>query len=83
MTEKTVVIWDTVEAQIKFFVVDGDHRPLNGVYINDTNASNEQIDSLTSIVYNAEFYEKVKLLDEFPTDEVQHGAYVIVAGFLP
>lgn len=93
--EKTVIIWDELNADIVFFLVDGDHSHLNRVYINtcydDAQASSiskegfeKRMDEINILVFDQEkgtyLHEK---LTEFPIDAVIKGARVIVAGFLP
>lgn len=81
---KTVIIWDELNAAVTFFVVDGDHTALNNVYINSTDATNEQLDGLNALIYKDDDGEfKHEALDEFPKQAVIEGANVIVAGFLP
>ena len=93
--EKTVIIWDELQADVIFFLVDGDHSHLNRVYINtyyddaeagviSKQAFEARIDELNTLIYDQEkgtyLHEE---LSEFPTDAVLKGARVIVAGFLP
>ena len=42
MERKTVVIYDQLDAGIKFFVLNGDYRHLNNVYINQCTNFNEE-----------------------------------------
>lgn len=80
--EETVIIYDQIGcADIGFIVLDGDYRHFNNVYINDM--SQELSGELCDILYDEEGNEKFELLEEFPSDGVMMGAYVIVAGFLP
>ena len=83
---KTIVIWDNCgQSPITFFVVEGDYRHLDGVYINSDDATNEQLDALNALIYQPnESGDYVHdALDRFPTDQFQPGDVVIVAGFLP
>lgn len=94
---KTVVIYDQLDADVKFAVLDGDYSHLNGVYINscvpDTDAENyaeleaaleKKNEELSNLFYYPDTgKDKLELLEEFPTQAVRDGAIVIVAGFLP
>jgi hypothetical protein len=80
---KTVFIWDEMVGEIKFFVVDGDYRHLNNIYINGSD-DDEKLDQLNEILaYDDAGKPKVTMLTEFPAQDVKDGAFVIVAGFLP
>lgn len=80
----TVVIWDTVEADIKFFVVrhkDVSHLDRN--YANDADMSEEMSSEISNLVYNEEGQTIQEMSTTFPIDAVLAGANVIVTGFLP
>lgn len=80
---KTVIIWDNLEANLKFIVVDGDKSHLDRVYINQAYVDAQLQDELSVVIYNQDTYEPiVDFLDVFP---VLFGleVKVIVAGFLP
>ena len=36
---KTVMIWNTIEAPVEFYILDGDYSRFHNIYINDWNAS--------------------------------------------
>ena len=89
---KTVMIYDQLDANPTFFVLDGDYSHLNHVYINmcidgpkaEQKKMDKLQDELTKLVYDPK--TGVTLLaayKEFPTQAVLDGAVVIVAGFLP
>ena len=89
---QTVLIYDQLDAELKFFVLDGDYSHLNGVYINQMvegtkakqKAADAKQDELTNLMYVKETGElKHQFLTTFPTAAVLDGAIVIVAGFLP
>lgn len=80
---KTVVIWDTCDADVKFFVVDGDVTHLNHKYCNSSNVSEADGDEISNLVYDEDGKQVRKFLSEFPTQAVLDGAAVIVCGFLP
>lgn len=75
--DRTVVIWDSGDFEIKFATVDGDHRLLHRVYIGDANASMSSQEELNALM------DGVSMADEFPVQDVIDGAYVISAGFIP
>lgn len=80
---KTVFIWDEMQGELKFFVVDGDYRHLNNIYINTVD-NEEQQDQLNEVLgYDEQGQPKITMLTEFPVQEVKDGAFVVVAGFLP
>lgn len=79
---KTVVIWDTIEDAIRFFVLNGDFTRLDGVYINQ--CQDKELESeLAAIVYDKDGNEKIKMLGHFPTNEIKKDTAVIACGFLP
>jgi hypothetical protein len=82
---KTVVIWDQCGSEsLQFFVFDKDIRDLDGVYINSTESSDEQVDKLNEVIaYDDDGRPKVKMLSQFPLQAVKDGASVIVCGFIP
>lgn len=83
MVNKTVVIWDECDANVRFCVVDQDLSRLNGLYMNSDDISNEDFDSIHNIMYNEDGSYKVALTHAFPVDAVKAGAKVIVCGCLP
>lgn len=87
---KTIVIWDNLEAQLKFFVLDGDYRLLDGLYINtysEDEAKQRKLDWLYLLVFNPDGTFRVTMLDSFPIEAVLNApdmdTAVITAGFLP
>ena len=74
--EKTIFIYDQCgQAEVKFFVLEGDYTELDGVYINSTEGE-ELIDKLNSALPDDKL-----LLREFPTKEVTENTAVIIVGF--
>ena len=81
---KTVVIWDSVDADIRFFVIDRDLSHLNGKYVNHYDNTEEMDREISSLVYDEQTGAPiVGMLSTFPVDEVKAGAAVVVMGFLP
>jgi len=81
---QTVVIWDSVDAEIKFFVVDRDLTHLNGKYVNSVDNTEAEDKEISMLVYNEETGKQmIKMLSTFPVEAVRAGAEVIVCGFLP
>lgn len=90
---KTVMIYDQLDAELKFFVLEGDLTHLDGVYINqwiesDSKAERKKRDALqnelNTVIYdetNGTFLHPVE--SKFPIQAVVEGAVVVVAGFLP
>jgi uncharacterized membrane protein YheB (UPF0754 family) len=92
MKRKTVIIYDQCEANVTFIVLDGDYRHLNRIYVNqvvgktkkEQKAAEKLQEELCDLIYHPKTGDTlVSLLTEFPLAEVQNGADVIVAGFLP
>lgn len=66
---KTIVIWDQMDGEIKFFVVNKDIIHLNGTYINASEQKYE--DELLEILnYGEDGQTGMKLLTQFPIDEL-------------
>ena len=81
---KTVMIYDQLDASIKFLVLDGDYKHLDGIYINASDQDEKLQDELSNLLYDPQNgQDRVTLLTEFPTQAVRDGAEVIIAGFLP
>ncbi len=78
---KTVIIWDTCTAEIRFIVIDGDYRHLNDTYLGGNDAP-EKEEELEKLLFTENGGYKYQLSNKFPTGEVVHGAFVIVAGNL-
>jgi hypothetical protein len=86
MTQKTVIIWDQCgETNIVFFVLDGDYRKLDNIYINCEYGEDSDSELAAEVLSGLleEKLTKANELKEFPTTAVLEGAFVIVAGFLP
>lgn len=82
--KQTVIIWDELNADLVFFVVDGDYTKLNKVYINTADGDEKLMDELNELIYVQESGKFAnEELNEFPVNAVLNGAKVIVAGFLP
>lgn len=86
---KTIVIWNELDAESKYFVVDGDYSDLDDVYINATICSDEEQNCLSELVYTEEGQLKVKIEDEFPKGvifkciEANEVFHVIQCGIIP
>lgn len=81
---KTVVIWDSVDADVKFFVTDRDLTHLNHKYVNSCEIPDAESDEICNLVYDSTTGEQItEMQDEFPVEAVKAGAAVIVCGFLP
>ena len=89
---KTVLIFDQCEANVTFYVLDGDYAHLNRVYINQAvdgtkkvqRAAEKLQDELSNLIYHPKTGELLlQSLSELPVEDVIAGAQVIVAGMLP
>lgn len=80
---KTVVIWDSVQADIQFFVTDKDVARFNGKYVNSSDLSDEDSDAISMLMYDENGKQVAEVTSEFPVQAVLDGASVIVTGFLP
>ena len=81
---KTIVIWDNCDADLKFFVAEGDFRHLNRKYINSMDTTDEEVDEINALVFNEDGSTKVKMFDTFPDDAwLIAEAHVVIIGFLP
>lgn len=80
---KTIFIYDEFNAEILFFVKDGDYSHLDKIYLNcyDKDVSIDSYNELSDMLYDMEGNMLVDLLDEFPRVE---GEFVVVrVGFIP
>lgn len=80
---KTVVIWDSVQADIQFFVTDRDVARFNGKYVNSSDLSDEDSNAISMLMYDENGKQVAEVTSEFPVQAVLDGASVIVTGFLP
>lgn len=74
---KTLVLFEEIPEKSFFFVLEGDYRYLNNIYIN-ASGDKEKAEELNSLVYTNEGLVKVDELDE-PTKDWD---YFIKCGFL-
>lgn len=91
--EITVFIYDQCgQEPLSFFVLEGDYRHLNKIYVNTHVESKngrkiqqEKEDELVKLVYEEDGKKKVVLLETFPIIDVKfkNPVHVIVCGFLP
>lgn len=81
---KTVLIFDQLlqEPSLSFLVVDGDYSHLHYSYINSSDCSEENQDTIISLVYTPEGDLVEGFTTDFPTQAVVEGAKVVVIGFL-
>lgn len=80
---KTIVIWDRCEANIEFYVVDGDYSRFDRKYVNSTDVSTEEGEEISNLVYDPAGKKKLQSFKDFPIDQVTPDTKVIVCGFLP
>ena len=81
---KTVVIYDSCgEEELKFFVVNGDWRRFNRIYMNSTLCDKALQDELDTKLFTPEGNFRGTMTTKFPTEAVKEGAAVIVCGFIP
>lgn len=81
---KTVVIWDSMDGEIKFFVAKGDLSRFHGHYVNSVDTSEEMGDEISNLMYDQKTGKQIiKPTTDFPIQAVLDGAKVIVTGFLP
>lgn len=81
--KKTVVIWDTLDAYLQFFITDKDVEKFHNKYLNDSMLSSADEQELSKLVYEENGDFAVTMLDEFPVKAVREGASVIISGVLP
>ena len=82
MVKKTVVIWDSCETHLQYFVVDKDVSHLDGKYVNSVDCTDQESDAVSLLVYDDQGKKVIELVDTFPIQAVLDGAKVISAGFL-
>lgn len=82
MYKQTIVIWDEVEASLKFFKLQGDYSHLDRVYVN-SDAPEEKIAELLELVYDENLEKFIVDIHENFDFEVNSDVKVIVAGFYP
>lgn len=74
---KTLVLFEEVPVKSFFFVLEGDYRHLNNVYIN-AGHNEEKAAELNALVYTSEGVVKVDELDE----PIKDWDYFIKCGFI-
>lgn len=78
---KTAFIYFEVPERVSYFVEEGDHRHLNGVYINGESDEEKQ-DQLNAILFDKDWNNKFSpiSLEEF-REEIVKGAFLVEVGF--
>ena len=84
---KTIIIFDQCgQEDIKFFVIDGDYRHLDRIYVNSY-INEEKTNELCDLIFDEGSGEiKLESFPNFPVNALfndHSGVFVIVAGFLP
>jgi hypothetical protein len=94
---KTILIYDQLDAELKFFVLEGNYTHLNKVYMNSVlpdgatkkaqKAHDKLQEELEKLIYGDGGDILLPYTTEFPLDVIDDGLFgsvaVIVAGFLP
>lgn len=80
---KTVVIWDSCDADIQFFVTEKNVDHLHKKYCNSCNISEDESNEISLLMYDDNGQKVIETTTEFPLQEVLDGAKVVVMGFLP
>lgn len=86
---KTIVIWNQIDAELKYFVIEGDYSDLDDVYINALTCNDEKQDRLTELVYGEEGELKVTMEKQFPRKVIfdcireQEVFHIIQCGIIP
>lgn len=70
---KTIFIWDELDQNIKFFVLDGDYSDFDGIYIN--NCEETKARQLLELVYDEEGNKKIEMYTQFPTSTFEDGNF--------
>jgi len=80
---KTVMIFDDCQAELKFYIFDGDLSHLHEVYFNSF--GDEKEDELQDLIYNDQGEELSidPVTIEQATQAIRDGAILIVCGFVP
>ena len=81
---KTAFIYNTGE-EMRYFILEGDYRHLNGIYINSVEDDEAKQEELVLLVYdssNGHYLVEFVPLDVFAS-EIRHGADLIECGCLP
>lgn len=86
---KTIFIWDELDQNIKFFVLDGDYTHLDGIYINNY-CDEVQTKELLALVYDENGDKIIEMDTKFPTSTFEDGNFyhgdlvieVVTCGFI-
>jgi len=80
--KKTIFIYySEYNDYVQFFIKEGDYRHLNNVYVNGIGEENLQ-EELSNIIFDNEGELCVKMLSDFPINEVEKNIAVITCGFV-
>lgn len=83
-TIKTAVIFDRCEANIEFYVLNGDYRHLDNIYINDFDNEEELNNELDSLFYEDNGKNRQEEVSKTEFEQaIREGATMIVVGLLP
>ena len=91
--DKTVIIFEEVPEHTLFFIIDGNYKHLNDIFINDVESPEEKQVELNKLVYNDEendlpidhplkYYKYEKRTLEDVKKAIKEGAELIVAGLM-
>ena len=82
--QKTAFVYFEVPEEVKYFLVAGDYRHLNGVYVNlvDTDKNKEQ--ELVNLMFDEDTgkYRVTFVSIDDITSEIREGAYFVEVGFI-
>jgi hypothetical protein len=73
----TIIIYDTLDANIQFYVAQGNRHHLDGVYVNQVENNDVKEAELLQLI------EELVPYAHFPTQYLNPETEVIVCGFLP
>ncbi len=80
---QTAIIFNHFE-YIEYFVIEGDHRNLQNVYINSDECADEDCDKLNELFYNEDGDVIQTPVDiNIFAEAIRQGAFVVECGFIP
>lgn len=84
MNYQTAMIWDTLDGEIKLYLIEDDLTDMQDVYIN-SGVRQEMEDELTKTMFDPDTGQDVyeTVMPEDWTLGILAGAQVVVCGFIP
>lgn len=81
---KTVVIFNEFDLGMNLYLIEGDHRHLEGVVIDQCDGDEEKMEELNLLIHTEEGEKRHQPITcDQAAEEIRHGAFLTWCGFAP